>query len=165
MRSLAKRNVNLAVFVIVIAVLQTTIFNHLKIYNVKPNILVIVAICFSLYEKSILSAALFGMICGVVLDAIGGGAFGVNAILCMYVSIASTVLSSRFFQGKVSVSLLFTCIFCLVYEVLLYTLCIYLWEKGDYTATMLDIILPTVLYNIILSVPLYFFMRRYQIAD
>ena len=165
MRSLAKRNVSLAVFVAIMAILQTTVFNHLKIYDVKPNILVIVVVCFSLYEKNILSSSLFGMACGVVLDAVGGGIFGVNAILCMYLAMATTVLSSRLFQGKMSIGLLFTCIFGMLYEFVFYSLCIYLWKKGDYAAAVLDIIFPTVVYNIVLSVPLYFFMKRYQLAE
>lgn len=158
------RKFKLTLLVIAAVVLQCTLLNFVKIHNVSPNLLVIILVCFSLHEKYMLSSAVFGVICGVMIDILGNGLFGVNALLCMYAAIASTAVSSRFFKGKAIVSLLFVCFFSLCYELAYYVLCVGLWNTGNLLYSIIHVIIPTTAYNTVIAIPLFFLMRRFKLV-
>ncbi|MGD0336765.1 MAG: rod shape-determining protein MreD [Candidatus Omnitrophota bacterium] len=62
------------------ALLQTTVFNYLRIFNVKPDLLLIVAVSgvFSMQERQALFFCLF---CGLFKDIFASGILGINTVL------------------------------------------------------------------------------------
>lgn len=158
----ALRTFKLSVVVFICYIAQTTFMHSLKIHNAIPNLLVVLVICFSLMELNELVSAVFGLVCGILLDVSGGRVFGVNSLLCMSLAYVCTMVSEKLFKGKFWVSILFVFITSMVYEFLYYLLCFGIWIDAHIFHPALFSIIPTTLYNVCVAVLLFFLIKRLE---
>ena len=149
------------IFTIILSyIFQSSLFAAWKIGGVVPNIVTVCLICFSLYEDNWFAAAILGVISGLFLDTTGGTISGMNALLCMYLAIACSILSKRFFRGKFLVSVIFVFLMSLIYESLLYIFGFELWRNGNVLFSVFHIILPVSIYNTVIAIILYYPLKR-----
>jgi rod shape-determining protein MreD len=66
--------------VIILAILQVTILNHLRIFSVKPDLLLI-AVVLTALSLELKQALFFSILAGIFKDIFSINAFGVNTVL------------------------------------------------------------------------------------
>jgi len=81
--------------IIACALLQITILNYIKIFNVKPDLLFISVVITSLLLE-FRSAVLFSIFAGILKDALSINAFGINTILfalscCLIIALSKKI--------------------------------------------------------------------------
>ena len=60
-------------------ILQTTLFEYISIWGVKPNLMLIIPVFFGLRDGQ-MTGAIIGFICGLIEDSFSSGPRGVNAL-------------------------------------------------------------------------------------
>jgi rod shape-determining protein MreD len=76
---MALRRVRLVLVVVTLVLLQTTIFRHMRVFDVMPN-LCLVGTCAIAYEEGPQSGALFGFASGLAIDLFLPSAAGLSAL-------------------------------------------------------------------------------------
>jgi rod shape-determining protein MreD len=140
-------------------ILQTTVFEKIKVYNVKPNIIIVLIICYSLAKGSIRGGTI-GLIAGIVIDIITGKIFGLHTFICFYTGLLAGLLYKRFFRESYMVIIVTTFVFTIFYEFLFYFMKYYIWTETGFGYAMKMIILPEAIYNSILVVPVRFLLLK-----
>ncbi len=153
------RYVKIMLMIILLYILQSSLFAAWKIGGVVPNTVAVCLVCFSLHEDDWFVAAVLGVISGFLLDTTGGAIMGMNALLCMYLSIVCSVLSKRFFRGKFMVSVIFVFLMSIIYEALLYIFGFELWRDAGVWFSLVYVILPVSIYNTVIAMILYYPVR------
>ncbi|MDD4493615.1 MAG: rod shape-determining protein MreD [Eubacteriales bacterium] len=137
----------LAVFLIV---MQTTVFDYIKIFGVKPNLMLVFIVCSALIGGET-EGAVIGLILGFALDMVSGKLLGFNALLGMYTGLAIGVTNKRIYKDNLLVITAAIFLTTLVYEWLVYLLNT-IFDK-EVALNLLNpftkIILPEALYNCI----------------
>lgn len=151
----------LGVTVLLAFIAQTSLFHSFEILSIVPNLLVVLVICFSLVETNLISSSVFGLICGLLLDvADNGEVFGVGALLCMLLALLCTCAGEKLFKGKFWVSMLFVFVASLLYEAVYYVLFLGMWQSGYLLYSLLHVVIPTAVYNLVVAVPLFLIVKR-----
>ncbi len=155
----AFRQVLTVIFILLMAVLQTTVLRGLEVFHVIPNLLFITVVCYSL-RRGDYSAMVVGVACGLILDVTGGRAVGINTLLCTYAAFFCVRVSSSLFNNNVFVSMVFVLLLSIPYELLIYLFYFVIWGRGALGYALLCKILPAVVYNFLFTIVLYPAVRR-----
>lgn len=144
-----------------IILLQSTILNYLKIYNVKPNLLLIFIVSVALLRGNIEGAAV-GFLTGLFQDMLSGKVLGFYALLGLYLGLIIGSINKRLYRENFLVITFFTFISTIVYEFAAFFLCtilpLILSAKNGQIYLLYpvrDIILPEAVYNSAVSVLVY----------
>ena len=158
--------IKLGITALLAFITQTSLIHSFEIFSIVPNLLVVLTICFSLVETNLLASSVFGLACGFLLDAAGNGAvFGVNALLCMLLALLCTYAGEKFFKGKFWVSMLFVLVAGMLYEAVYYVLFLGMWQGGYLVYSLVHVVVPTAVYNLVFAVPLFLIVKRLRPAE
>lgn len=130
---------------------QTTFLKYFSVYGIIPNLMAVFAICYSLTETDFTKAAVYGLLCGIMLDFSAETIFGLHALLCMFSSIACVLASKKFFKGKMPVSILLVFVISFAYEILYCVMSFALHENIDKINAVFGTALPEAVYNAAVS--------------
>ena len=147
--------------VIVILVLQTTVLDFIKVFNVEPNILLVFVVCIALLRGNV-EGAVLGLFSGLALDMIAGTTIGFYALLGMYLGFTAGSVNKGLYKDNLLVVVFFTFLFTFAYEILVFILKVLL-PSGNITELFYSlryIILPEAIYNSLLSVLKYIFVIK-----
>jgi rod shape-determining protein MreD len=145
------RGVIYTVLAVVFCALQTTVFEYLKIFGVRPNLLMALVVCVALTRGSVPAGAL-GLLCGVITDVMSGGTFGVNSLLMFYVGVGVGFFHAKFYRIRSIVVFVFSLTAFFTYAIIYYFLVFYIWGQGDMWITLIKKILPESIYTAVLSI-------------
>ncbi len=134
-----------AVLLLVLLLLQTTFMKN-WFGQTAPNLILATAVCFAVRENDYLHSAIFGIVCGILLDYTSGALFGVATLLCTVCCALITMISPHVFKAKFAATVLFLFVTALAYEFFYYILCFGLWQQSDYWQVLLDCVLPSAAY-------------------
>ena len=67
-------------FILIPLALQTSLFSHLSLFGVIPNLVLITTVCYGLLQ-GFRSGLYFGLLAGLCLDLAGSGVLGINIII------------------------------------------------------------------------------------
>lgn len=146
--------VHILVVILILAV-QTTILEYFRVFNVKPNLLVIYVICISLLN-GYWEGAVLGFFSGLALDMLSGKLLGFYSLLGMHLGLTIGILNKRLYRENFLVAVFFTFISTIVYEWLVY----FINNFGgniDFVYPLKGIILPEALYNSVVAVIVFIF--------
>lgn len=147
------------IFILLLTVVQTTILRGIEIMGVIPNLLIVAVICYALLNQT-RPGLVFGLICGVVLDCIGGRLIGVNTLLCLYMSYLCGLTSERLFNNNIFVAILFVVALSLLYEAISYLLNYLIWGDTAFVFAIFGKIIPASVYNGLLTFVVYPIVAR-----
>ena len=136
--------VKTAFLLLVLLLLQTTIFK-ITLGDLAPNLILAAAVCFAIRENNYLHSAVFGVVCGVLLDYTSGALFGVATLLCCVCCAIITMVGPHVFKAKFAATVLFLFLTSLMYEFFFYVLCYGLWQQSDYWSVLISSVLPSAL--------------------
>lgn len=143
-----------SVVVFILLLIQSTILNYIRIYNVKPNLILVFIIAVSLLRGS-LEGAVLGFFAGLAQDMLSGKAIGIYALLGMYAGLISGSVNKRLYRENILVCVFFTFIISIVYEFIIFmpTAIFNGYENIPYV--LKRIILPEAIYNSAFSVIIF----------
>lgn len=155
-----KRYILSYVFLFVAFILQTTLIQNLKIFNVAPSLLLVTVVCFSLIND-IVPSAVFAVVAGFLLDISAGRVIGLNALLMMYLSFAVVVAGQDLFR-ETSRSAAFLIMICtVIFETVFAFFNFAIFSKPSVWYTILRVVLVEAVYNGIVAIPIYLLFCRF----
>ena len=99
---------------IILTVMQTTLFPHLRIMGVIPNLVLVFVVCHSMYADPV-PATVFAIAAGLIFDVYQASNIGFNSIMMMYVGLGLSCLTSGYVKSNI-----FTVLICVGVTTLLY---------------------------------------------
>ena len=140
-------------------IVQSTVLQYIEVFNVKPNIVVMLIIHVSLIRGSV-EGAIFGFMGGLLMDALASRVVGLYSLIGMYMGVVAGYFNKRFFKDNYLVALIFTLVFTFVFEFSFYLLFYFIWGETRILYVLQNIIFPEAIYNCILAVPLYMILIK-----
>jgi len=152
----------IGICIFIIAVIQSTVLDYTKIFNVKPNLLVVFIISMALLRGNI-EGAVIGFFAGLTHDIISGKVFGFYALMGLFLGLIIGSFNKRLYRENVLIAVFFTFVSSFIYEGTVYLLNIarnYL--TGNYTVSDMNfiyafknIVFPIAVYNSAVSILIY----------
>lgn len=150
------------VLIFLIILLQSTVLNYLKIFDVKPNLVLIFIVSVALLQGNT-EGAVIGFFTGLSQDIISGKVIGFYSLLGLYLGFTVGSLNKRLYRDNILVVVIFTFISSIAYESLVYFFYFFgqiIKGQADLLYTIKEIILPEALYNSIVSVFVYLVVMK-----
>lgn len=150
------------VFLLLFSVLQPTWLDSIEVFSTKPNlflIYIIVVACFCGRPEG----ATVGLVFGFVLDMLIGRLWGMNTLLGMLSGFfiahfcKKVLRNSNFF-----IAMIFVFVMSLFYEVVYYFTAFLTVDNVQFGAMFVKSILPECVYNVVVSLPIYFLIRKFS---
>lgn len=150
------------VCIIGIILLQSTVLDYIRIYNVKPNLIIVFTVSVAFLNGSI-EGAIVGFFAGLAQDIVTGKLIGFYALLGLYLGLAVGSINKRLYRDNMLVVIFFTFISTIVYESAVY----FLWSFRSIISGQInllyplkEVILPEVVYNSAISVFVYILVMK-----
>ncbi|MBE7023601.1 MAG: rod shape-determining protein MreD [Clostridia bacterium] len=151
-----------SVFLLLFSVLQPTWLNGIEIFGTKPNlflIYIIVVCCFCGRTEG----ATVGLVFGFVLDMLIGRLWGMNALLGMLSGFFIAHFCKKVLRNSnFLVAMIFVLVMSLFYEVVYYFIAFLTVDNVHFGAMFVKSILPECVYNVIISLPVYFIINKFS---
>jgi rod shape-determining protein MreD len=143
-----------SVFIFIITILQCTVLDYVKIYNVKPNLMIIFIVAVALLRGNV-EGSVIGFILGLLQDAVSGKILGFYSLLGLYLGLLVGSVNRRLYRENFLVIIFFTFVSSVAYESTVYFLTRVIKGKIDYIHAFSAVILPEAIYNSVVSVFIY----------
>lgn len=137
-------------YILTVAVLQSTVLDYIKVYGVKPNLLLVVTVSVALLHGSVKGASI-GFLTGLIQDALSGKVMGFYSLLGLYLGLIIGFANRRLFKENLLVMIFFTFVSTLVYEYMVYFLNTFMQGGIEFVRPMRLVILPEALYNSVIA--------------
>lgn len=150
-----------AVCIFIIILLQSTVLDYIKVFGVKPNLLIIFIISVALLSNNV-EGAITGFFAGLSQDIVSGKVLGFYSLLGLYLGLIVGSVNKRLYRENVLIIVFFTFISTVVYE--LAVCCINIFTNGQiaFVYSLRNIILPEAIYNSLVSIFIYIFVIKMQ---
>lgn len=154
-----KRFVVTAVTVIISFILQTSVFEILKLANIAPNVLIILVASISVMRGQ-KEGMLVGFFSGLLLDIFYGKYLGIYAFLYMLFGFVDGLSNRVYYSDDNFLPLLIIGANDLVYGILMYIGSGLLWNHLHVFYYIRTIILPELVYTVAVGILLYQILLR-----
>lgn len=141
-----------------IAIVQSTGMPHVAIMGVKPNLMLLVVISWSLL-RGIKEGSAWGFIGGLILDIFSSAPFGVSTLAMLAVSLLAGLGEMGIFHTHIGLLLLVAFLATPVYHLIFLSLLQIVGWPVAWMDSLLKIILPSTLINMALMPLVYGAMR------
>ena len=148
---------------IILFIFQTTLSKYISFFGVFPNLILVYVICVSLIFSDVKSVVL-STVAGLALDLCRGMVIGFNALFYLYFSIATCYFGENFFRGRKAVTMLYTALATLFYEMIYYVIFFAIWNRGGSFNNVTYIFFMEMLCNVIFVLPLYSLVKKTDVS-
>lgn len=149
----------ISIYILIITVVQSTILDYIRVFGVKPNLLVVFIICFSLIHGDMAEGAAVGFFSGLAQDMVTGKVLGLYSLLGMFLGLVLSSVNRRLYRDNVIVIIFFTFIASAIYESVL-MLYVYLKQPFNLVEALRYGILPVTIYNCAVSILFYVLVSK-----
>ena len=146
-------------FLLLLLLLQSTLLGYARIYNVKPNLLVIFIVCVALLRGNVEGASV-GFFAGLLLDMAFGKFLGFYCLLGFYLGLAVGSVNRRLYRENYLVVVFFTFVATILYEAAVYILSNFMTGNLELLMPLTLKILPEALYNSVVSILVFAIMIK-----
>lgn len=146
-----------ALCISIIVLLQSTVFNYIEVFGIKPNLVIVFIVAVSLLRGSG-EGMTVGFFAGLSQDLLFGRTIGLYALLGLYLGLGIGSLNRRLYRENYVVVIFFTFVSTVVYELVVYLshgLRALFSGSLDILYALRAVILPEAVYNSIVSIFLY----------
>lgn len=162
------KNIITSILVLLNVILEATLFQFLRIADVKPDFIIIMIIAYAILEGGAYSAVI-GLASGLLIDILFGRVLGVNAFSYMITGYIFGQAHDNVFKDSIVPPALFNFAAVLIYQhlyfFLMYMTGNLLHDGFSYTKVLLGMIMPQSLYNAILGAIIYRYYLRLNEKD
>jgi rod shape-determining protein MreD len=131
-------------------IFQTTAMPHLTILGVKPDLLLLMVISWSLLRGA-KEGLIWALVGGIGLDLLSGAPFGTSTVALAALSLLAGRGELSVFRTHIALPLVATLIATLAYDLFFLLL---LYARGNsmaWTDSLIKVVLPSTLFNVLLS--------------
>ncbi len=154
-----KRYVSMFLLLIVCFLLQTTLFQYLKIANVQPNmILVVTALSGLLYGRKM--GIFIGVICGLLLDLLYGSVVGISVLLYLVIGYGNGSANKIYLKEDNLIPMASIVVSDLIYSILYYVCNFLLRGRLHFISYFMDIMMPEMIYTVLIGSVLFLFIKK-----
>jgi len=147
-----------ALIFIFFTVLETNILNGFKIFGVKPNLIISLAVAAAVSENEKYAAAL-GMACGFIMDSSVGSPFFFSGIYYFFAAYIAGVITKYYFTKSLLAMVIISLPVCAVKGIINMFFLIGIWGEFDITEALLGYFLPEYIYTVVLAPVVYFLVK------
>lgn len=147
---------SMAVFTILAIniIIQSTILQHFRIFDVLPNTALILVVIFSvLWGRN--NGAIIGLLAGLAQDILMGSAIGVNGLIYFFIALAIGTIENSILKDSNITPIFFTTLSTLAYYFGFMAVMYVSNTQFNFIQVFKDIVVLETLYNGFLSVVLY----------
>lgn len=126
--------------------------------SVKPIMLLPAAICISVNERDEMTAALTGIICGLLNDIAFGKLFGYNAILFITFTVFAALLFNHLLRNSIINIVLVSAAAAAIHLLLDYLFYYAIWGYENVSLIFYNYTIPSFFYTVISSAVIYLIM-------
>lgn len=145
---------------LIIYFLQINFFNNLRIFNVKPNLLIIFIVVLGLFLGSKIGLA-FGIFFGILLDIFLGKNLGTMAISLGIIGYLGGILNINFTKESRLTQIIIVFFSTIICESIFYFLIIIFLNVNIEIITFSKIVFIEAIYNVILTIIFYPLILKY----
>lgn len=154
-----RRYIYLLLLNIVCFVLQTTVFRHLPLGGVVPNILIMITAASGLmYGRKL--GMFSGFVGGLMIDAMFNSVIGLTILIYSFVGYVNGMLNKLYFKERLYIPVITIVLSDLAYGVLYYVCRFMLRGRMDFMFYLMHVMIPEAVYTLIIGVPIYLLMRQ-----
>ena len=154
-----RRYIYLLLLNIVCFVLQTTVFRHLPLGGVVPNILIMITAASGLmYGRKL--GMFSGFVGGLMIDAMFNSVIGLTILIYSFIGYVNGMLNKLYFKERLYIPVITIVLSDLAYGVLYYVCRFMLRGRMDFMFYLIHVMIPEAVYTLIIGVPIYLLMRQ-----
>ena len=154
-----RRYIYLLLLNIVCFVLQTTVFRHLPLGGVVPNILIMITAASGLmYGRKL--GMFSGFVGGLMIDAMFNSVIGLTILIYSFIGYVNGMLNKLYFKERLYIPVITIVLSDLAYGVLYYVCRFMLLGRMDFMFYLIHVMIPEAVYTLIIGVPIYLLMRQ-----
>ena len=153
-----KRNVFIALMVIVCFVLQSTLFQMISFSEIAPNLLIIITAAFG-FMCGKKCGLIVGFASGLLYDIFFGNVLCFHALIYMYIGYINGNFKQIFYKDDIKLPLVLITASDLIFNVTYYVLLFMLRGRFHFIHYLKSIMIPEVVYTIVATLILYPFIR------
>jgi len=135
-------------------ILQSTIFEYVEFFGIRPNIILIAVASVALLRSDI-EGAVTGFFAGLLQDIVFGWAIGLNALLYMCIGAACGKPFKDFYRENYLLPIFLVAGATVFYEFGIFTATFLFRGRLDMLYYIQRIIVPSIAYNAFLAFPIY----------
>jgi rod shape-determining protein MreD len=147
-----------ALIYIFLIVLETNIFNDLKIFGAKPNLVISLCIAASILENERYGAG-FGFICGFIMDSTFDSPFLFSGIYYFFAAYISGIISRLYFQKSIVTMVILTAPALAVRGIFNMFFLACTWQDFEIITVLSEYLLPEYIYSFALAPFVYFIVK------
>ena len=144
----------MTVLFLISLILQSTLFPHLTVAGVKPDLVLILVVFYTLLHGS-REGALVGAIGGLLQDLLLGQNIGMNALAKIMVGYLFGLLEKKIYKENLLIPMAILFLATLMNETILYLLRQYVGSSVGYFTALKNVIISTAIYNSCLTPFIY----------
>lgn len=148
------RYLTYAILIIINFLLQTTLFEHIAIFSIKPNTMIILIVSFA-FMRGDLEGSLIGFFSGLLIDSFFGNFLGLNAIIGFFVGFFAGKMFQEYYKNVMFIPFILVALFDFLYGIGFFFFNVLLRGEPNILPFLTKIILPEVLYTSLISIILY----------
>ncbi len=153
-----KRYVYMFFMIIVSFLMQTTIFPHIQLLNVIPNLLIVLTAT-SGFMRGRKFGLFTGFICGSLMDLMYNDVIGICIFIFVVIGYFNGIANKLYFEDDLSIPLTAIAVSDLLYGILFY-ICMFLMRgRLNFFSYFFTIMIPETIYTIFFGIFIYKFIH------
>lgn len=140
--------------ILILFILQTTVFSLLQFASVAPNLLLVLTVSNG-FMRGKKEGLWTGFFCGLLIDLFYGQLFGFNALIYMYLGYGSGFLYRVYFDEDIKVPLILITISDFFYGFVVYVCGFLLRGRVNFSGYLMSVIIPEIVYTVVIGIILY----------
>ncbi|MDE6851249.1 MAG: rod shape-determining protein MreD [Lachnospiraceae bacterium] len=154
-----KHYISMFLLLIVCFLLQTTLFQYLKIANVLPNmVLVVTAVSGLMYGRKM--GIFIGAVCGLLLDLLYGSVVGLSVLIYVLIGYGNGSANKIYIKDDYLIPLMSLVMSDLVYSLLYYGCNFLLRGRFHFLSYFMDIMMPEMIYTLLIGSVIYLLIKK-----
>jgi rod shape-determining protein MreD len=139
---------------LLVAVLQATVFSHIRLFGGGFDVMLIVVVAWSLVQRDS-DGPVWAFVGGLFADAFSGGPPGAFTLSLTLVTLAIALTEGRFYKSNWPVALIASVLSTVVYQLLYLSLLAIFVRPVNWADTLALNTFPSALLNLLLMLPVY----------
>lgn len=149
------------VTLVLVAALQPTVLPAIRVFGGQPDLTLLLVLCWSVHAE-LEESVFWAFLGGITLDLLSITPLGTSVIGLLIMVFAIRSLSQRLYSFSLFFLVGFVAIGTILQHVILITVLTSTGYPTDFVSIAQYFTLPTLVYNVVLTVPVYWVLRRFQ---
>ncbi|MDY4821222.1 MAG: rod shape-determining protein MreD [Lachnospiraceae bacterium] len=149
-----KKGIIAAIFIWMLFLLQSTVFQSLSFNGIVPNLLIVLTASYGFMSGEKLGL-IVGFFCGLLCDIFFGDVIGFHALIMMYIGYLNGKFSGGFYPEDIILPMVLNVLSDVSYGFLCYIFMFLLRGRLNFPYYFLHVILPEVVYTTLMTIFLY----------